>query len=253
MCLILFSWDNHPKYKLIVAANRDEFYARPTSPLAIWEDENHVIAGKDLNAGGTWLGISQRGKFTALTNYRDPENIRDDAPSRGDLTKNYLSEEKDQHTFYQEVAPRLQEYNGFNLLNGNMERLSYFNNQDKKLEEIGSGIYGLSNAFLDTPWPKVEKGKMKFQQAIDSESVQVDSLLGLLDDRAIAKDEDLPATGVPLEWERRLSAMHIVSENYGTCCSTIVLVDYDGNGEIIEKSYPVGGRKEQTLRFNFKW
>ncbi len=254
MCLILFSWDEHPKYKLIVAANRDEFYERPSDPLNVWPDHEHVIAGRDRTAGGTWLGISENGKFTALTNYRDPQNINPNAPSRGDLTKNFLIEEHTPQSYFNTLHPTLGEFNGFNLLLGSSkDGLGYFNSEAKAFIKLSSGIYGLSNAFLDTPWPKVEKAKQHFSEIIKSKEPEKSQLLDFLQDEELAPDEKLPSTGVPYEWEKQLSAMYIQTEKYGTCCSTVLLIDYQGRGTIIERTYPVGSRSKGEKKFEFKW
>ncbi len=253
MCLILFSWDNHPKYKLIVAANRDEFYERPTKSLGLWEEHPEVIAGKDLSAGGTWLGINQNGKFTALTNYRDISSIKDNAPSRGDLTKKFLTENISAEQFYQEVHPTLESYNGFNILNGTPDHLTYFNNQEKTLVTVEPGVYGLSNAFLDTPWPKVSRAKQMFSELIDQNQIYEDDLINFMKDKTPAEDNELPETGLSYEMEKVVSSMFLASEKYGTCCTTVLLVDNDGNGKIIEQSYPVGGRSDERKVFTFKW
>ncbi len=253
MCLILFSWDNHPKYKLIVAANRDEFYERPTTSLGIWEDDENIIAGKDLTAGGTWMGINKSGRFSALTNYRDIANIKQNAPSRGDLTRKYLSEEISDQNFFDFFKPTLSDFNGFNILNGNFDQLTYFNNEHQQLIEIKPGIYGLSNAFLDTNWPKVSRAKEMFSSIVKAEEPQTNDLINFLQDKTQAEDKDLPETGLSYEMEKVVSSMFIESANYGTCCSTVLTVDYSGKGRITERSYPVGNRSDEIKSFEFDW
>ena len=253
MCLILFSWDNHPEYKLILAANRDEFYNRPTASLHEWEDAKGLLAGKDLTGGGTWMGIHRNNRFTALTNHRNPSRVLKDAPSRGDLTADFLHGNQSPATYYDQKSDGLSHYNGFNLLAGDFHRLGYFNNVTEAYTEIEPGTYGLSNAVLDSPWPKLRKAKAAFTKAIASESPDPEALYALLQDRSLAADEELPQTGVPYDWEKALSAVYIETEGYGTCCSTLLTITHEGEGTIRELSYPVGNRTASEVVIQFDW
>ena len=157
MCLILLSFQEHADYKLIVAANRDEFYSRPTAPATFWENEN-LLAGKDLEAGGTWMGITRDGRISMLTNYRDLSSIKDNPPSRGSLVTDYLKSEMDARHYLEQVSERGSEYNGFNIISGNVNELHYYGNYQKGVQQIASGVHGLSNALFNTDWPKVDRG-----------------------------------------------------------------------------------------------
>lgn len=253
MCLILFSWDNHPKYKLILAANRDEFYDRPTDTIHSWSENENIIAGKDLTGGGTWMGIHNHNKFTALTNHRNPARVIKNPPSRGDLTLDFLSSDVKEFDYYQDKKDFLEQYNGFNLLVGSFQEMGYFNNVDGQYTALSSGIYGLSNAVLDTPWPKLAKAKTAFTRVTKNENPSIEEMYQILQDKTLAADEDLPQTGIPYEWEKAISAIYIEKENYGTCCSTILTVTHEGEGEIHELSYPVGNRKSEEKIIDFDW
>ncbi|MEP5362314.1 MAG: NRDE family protein [Reichenbachiella sp.] len=250
MCLILFAWKKHTSYDLIVTANRDEFYNRPTESACTWSEYPDLIAGKDLTAGGTWMGITKTGKFAALTNYRDIANINNDAPTRGDLTKNYLTQDTDPQTYLEEIKSAQIPYNGFNLLVGDNHSLWYYNNINHQIKSLEPGVYGLSNALLNDPWPKVVTGKQQLTQLIQDDHVTSESLLSIIQNKAIAPDDQLPSTGVPLDWERALSAMYITMENYGTRCST-TLLKKNKNSTFTEKTYPHLGQKEDQVEFIF--
>ena len=251
MCLIAFAWDMHPKYKLILAANRDEFYHRPTAKAAFWGDHPDLLGGRDLQAGGTWMTISKNGRFAAVTNYRDLSNIREDAASRGEIPTNFVNGTQSPTEFIQALHEDSEKYNGFNVLVSDFKETAHYSNYERKLNVLKPGIYGLSNALLDTPWPKVELVKDNFEKAINNSFNHQELLEVMMNDR-IAPDEQLPDTGVPKDMERQLSAMCIRMENYGTCCSTIITVDRDGVVNFTEKSYPVGDRKVGTEHFSFQ-
>ena len=254
MCLVLFSWNDHPKYKLILAANRDEFYNRPTKALTHWTDHENIIAGRDLTGGGTWMGLHQANRFTALTNHRDPSRILNDAPSRGDLTTDFLLSGKSPEAYFHAKAATMTQYNGFNLLVCDFHQMGYFNNVNNDFQLLADGTYGLSNAVLDTPWPKLEKAKSAFGKVVNSsESPDVQSLYDIMQDRSLAHDDELPQTGVPYEWEKAISAIFIEKGNYGTCCTTLVFITYEGKGEVRELSYPVGNRTAAEKVIEFEW
>lgn len=251
MCLIAFALNEHPDYPLILVANRDEFYERPTSYAGFWEDHPNVLGGRDLKGGGTWMGVTSSGKIAAVTNYRDPKHINDTAKTRGDLTKDYLTSKAIAKTYLQGVAKDADLYNGFNLLLFEESQGFYYSNYGDHIEPIEKGIYGLSNALLNTSWPKLEKLKSNFHQAIQS-NFDVDTLLDLLTNNETAADEALPKTGVPYEWEKALSAICIDTPTYGTCCSTVILIDKNNHLTFVEKSFPVGAREAHVASFNIK-
>jgi uncharacterized protein with NRDE domain len=244
MCLIVFAWrPSHPT-PLIVAANRDEFYARPTLPLARWPDAPQVYAGRDLEAGGTWMGVSEDGRFAALTNIRDPEQsigLR----SRGDLVARYLSGTQSLEDYLAEAAGRAAEYTGFNLLAGDAQSLYYMNSADPVPVRLEEGIYGISNAGLNTPWPKLIRARTALSAQLDDP--QPSALLQLLHDPTPAMQAELPDTGVGLATEALLSSVFISSLNYGTRASTVLIVKADGSRRMIEHSFgPSGARLGQV-------
>ena len=228
MCLIALAYKVHPAYPLIVAANRDEFLDRRATAAEFWPDAPHVLAGKDLKAGGTWMGVTRSGRFAALTNYRDLRRARIDGPSRGQLVLKALEGGLD--------GIDTRGYEGFNLVHGTVEALRYCNNIDGADQELAPGVHGLSNAVLDTPWPKVACAKTRLQQWIDAGTAATEPLFELLLDDTQAVDDALPDTGVGLEWERALSSILIRTEGYGTRCSTVVTVDREGRVNLEERS-----------------
>lgn len=249
MCLITFAYKAHPKYKFILAANRDEFYARPTAIAHWWEDHKEILGGRDLQAKGTWMAINKKGRFAAVTNYRDIKNIKSDARSRGDLPVNLLLSKKRPSEYSRSVFNEGQQYNGFNLITLDDE-MAHVSNYDNEVKLLEPGIYGLSNALLDTPWPKVQKAKRDFNVLI-KQSFELEDLIEMMQNPETAADEDLPETGLDYVREKAVSAMCIRTPDYGTCCTTAITIDHDGNVNFMEKSYPVGDRKEGTVSFNF--
>ena len=264
MCLILFAWNSHPDYSLVVAANRDEFYERKTERMAWWEDHPHVLAGKDkadvLGTPGTWLGFSKTGRFAALTNVRAPSEKNPDARTRGELSCMYLTGKDSPNDFIQSHAKRFQQYNGFNLLmadlsdpaNAEMHWVSNRLMMGEKIraravypkQPLNPGVYGLSNAMLDTPWPKVNHRIAAFAQALAMDKGELhnaDQYLKLLSDTHEASDHELPNTGVSKEWEKALSPAFIKTSAYGTRSSTILRVRKDGNFEMVERRFDASG------------
>jgi uncharacterized protein with NRDE domain len=241
MCLIVFAWHSHPDYPLILAANRDEFYLRRTRPAAWWGQAVSLLAGHDEEAGGTWLGITRRGRLAALTNVRSPTERNPHAPSRGALVLSALQSRAAAGAWLDAQAMRTANYNGFNLLLGDVLTpaggLHYFSNRlDEPARRLAPGIYGLSNAYLDTPWPKVTRSVGLFACSVASR-VRVDDLAEIMADREIARDYQLPATGVPLDWERALSAIQIRANGYGTRATTVLTVRNDGLATFVERTY----------------
>ena len=236
MCLILFGYKISSKYPLILAANRDEFYQRPTAHMHFWEDKPSILAGKDLQQGGTWFGVNQKGIFAGLTNYRNPAAIKQNAPSRGEIIIDFLESGKSIETHFKPFKKKAASYNGFNLIFGNKDNLFWFSNLKNTIKKITPGIHGLSNRFLNTPWPKVESGKKALQKII-SETITSESLFSILTDQSVPDDSLLPHTGMGLEWERILSPLFIQSDIYGTRSSIVMLMNQNGNIKITERSY----------------
>ena len=240
MCLIVFAWRPSQAQPLIVAANRDEFYARPTRPLSQWEDAPSVYAGRDLEAGGTWMGIGALGRFAAVTNIRDPGQTLG-LRSRGELVAKFLAGEQSPEDYVAEMAARASEYTGFNLLAGDAAQLYYLNSTNPTPRLLGEDVYGLSNAGLNTPWPKLLKARAALTAQLDDP--RPERLLDLLKDPQPAADAELPETGVGLATEKLLSSVFIASPNYGTRASTVLIVNADGTRQMIEHSFgPQGGR-----------
>ncbi|WP_202080559.1 NRDE family protein [Caldalkalibacillus salinus] len=230
MCLILFAYKVHPQYPLVVAANRDEFYNRPTAHAHFWEDHAHVLAGRDLESMGTWMGVTTDGRFAALTNYRHPKENAVGKQSRGHLVSQYLIRQEEAEGYLRSVAQQRDVYQGYNLLVGNLSALFYYSNRENNIRRLKAGIYGLSNHLLDSDWPKVNIGKALMAhtlQHVKKERAIVDDLFNILERTDPAPDAQLPDTGVPLDWERFLSPLFIQGQEYGTRSSTVLLMTND--------------------------
>lgn len=248
MCLILTAYKAHPDYPLIIIANRDEFYARPTEQAHWWAEHPEMLAGKDSKGNGSWFGISKKNKFAALTNYRDGMNLKTDAPTRGKLVTNFLVNEVDSATYLAEIAKTGDLYNGYNLLTFDNGELWYYSNISKAITPVSAGVHGLSNALLNTSWPKVERGKAGLKTLLEDEVFSIEGAFELLRNAEKPSDAELPSTGVPLEWERLLSSMCIEAEGYGTRCSTVLLWHKSGKVYFEERSYvPALGKRAFTL------
>ena len=241
MCLIVFAWQVVPGVPLIAAANRDEFYARPSAPATAWPGRPHVYAGRDLHGGGSWMGIAQDGaagaRFAAVTNIRGPNERRSDAPTRGSLVADYLLGSMTPQEYVARIAPAGADYNGYNLLLGQRDTLLWFSNRGhddaRNGQPLAPGIYGLSNGLLDAPWPKVLKTKAQFASLL-CQGAPDDAYFDMLADTSRAPDCRLPDTGVPLEQERLLSAVCIESPGYGTRSSTVVKLYAAGSAQLQE-------------------
>jgi len=252
MCLIFFSLKQHPTYKLIVAANRDEFYNRQTAAADFWKDFPNIVGGRDLEANGTWMGMSTSGKISMLTNYRDPANINPKAPSRGHLVSDYLEQDVSPEVYLKKIEPKAAAYNGFNLLVGTPEEFWYLSNYKTGIDKVTNGLHGLSNHLLETPWPKVQRGKQKMEELLTSKNITSQLLFEFLYDGERAADDQLPDTGIGLERERALSAMFIKSPGYGSRCSTVILIDQENNVEFSERVYDLSTFEYTTKKFQFK-
>jgi uncharacterized protein with NRDE domain len=253
MCLVLFAVESHPRYSLIVAANRDEFYDRPTAPAAFWTDAPSILAGRDLRAGGTWLGLDRRGRFAAVINYRQGEREPPAARSRGRLVSDFLTTEIHAVEHIERVTSDAALYHGFNLIAGDARELHYFSNREGRARVLGPGVYGLSNHLLDTAWPKVSSAKRGLEALLAAPGSElVGELLGLLSDKTRPSDDLLPSTGVGLEWERLLSSAFITAPDYGTRSSTILLVARDGGVVFVEQTFGPGGIPGGLAHFAFQ-
>ncbi len=235
MCTLLFAWRVDAERPLIVAANRDEFYERKAAPAHAWADAPQVFAGRDLQAGGTWLGVTREGRFAALTNVREPGvPTPAGAASRGGLVADFLRGDQTPADYMTGVAA--QDYAGFNLVVADRGALWYLSNRSGPPRALAPGVYGLANAGLDTPWPKVTRGRSGLAALVATGTVTTAALLGLLADTRPAADAELPDTGVGLMMERLLSPLFIASPAYGTCCSSAVVIHRDGAVEFCERT-----------------
>ena len=253
MCLVNFHFQDHPVYKLIVVANRDEFYERPTATADFWEDHPTILAGRDLLQMGTWLGVTKGGRFAALTNYRDPRLMETGRFSRGDIVRDFLANGDNPVDFIQKLAGNKESYGGYNIVIGDGNQLFHYNNILDETNEIFSGTHSLSNHTLNTPWPKVEKGKKRLRDYACSTlgELQLDSLFNIISDQSKANDEELPNTGVGLEMERLLSPMFIKIPSYGTRSSTVLLIDQEDNITFVERTF-LEGEFHSENQFTFK-
>ncbi|RIA21307.1 uncharacterized protein with NRDE domain [Ectopseudomonas oleovorans] len=233
MCLIVFAWRPEHPLALRLAANRDEFYARPSAALGEWKEAPGLFAGRDLEAGGTWLGITASGRFAALTNIRDPRQPNR-TRSRGELSADFLRSDMSPQAYLQQVMRSAEQYAGFNLLLGDTTQLWHFNSHEGEARRLESGVYGLSNASLDTPWPKLVQARRALQTSTEADD---ETLMAIMADNRQAADHLLPDTGVGLATERLLSSIFITSAAYGTRASTALALRQDGSWRISERSF----------------
>ena len=250
MCIIALAYQQHPDYPLLLAANRDEFFARQTAAAHWWQNHN-LVAGLDLQAGGTWLGISRSGRVAALTNFRDPQAMRRNAPSRGKLVSDFLSGDESSEDFIARLMPDLAQYNGFNLLLFDRGKLFYVSSVEQRSEQLAAGLYVVSNHVLDTPWPKVERLKQGMLQQLAAPQLDAEMLFELLSDRQQPLDSQLPDTGVGLEWERRLGSIFVAAPSYGTRASTLLRIHRQRHAELLERSFNADGVAGDTRQFQF--
>ena len=246
MCVAFIAYNSHPDYQLIVASNRDEFLERPTLKLHEWNDKNGIIAGKDLTHGGIWQGVNKFGCSGLLTNYRDFHHPRVNGPSRGILLHDYLSSTQTVEEYLTATEKNKKIYDGYNLLICDNIGLYYQSNRKPGFEKYQSGIFGLSNAFLDTPWPKLVNGKERFTSIINHSDFE-DELFDLLKNETKYPPEQLPDTGIGPDMEYMISSIFISGEIYGTRVSTIITFDYHGVCTIIEKTHS----DQSLIRFSF--
>ena len=253
MCLILFAFQAHPNYPLVVAANRDESYTRPTAPAAFWQDHPQVYGGRDLEMGGAWMGLTTGGRFAAVTNFRDGFPKGTAPRSRGELAGGYLTGDQAALPYLQSIAARKTEYAGFGTIAGDPKALWFLSNYGSGVEAVTPGVHGLSNHLLDTPWPKVADGRRELAALLDANTTTLaEALFDMLADRTVAPENALPNTGVGIAREKQLGPKFIaVDERYGTRASTVVLLHRDGNVYYGERSFGPKGKftGEVTQRF----
>jgi uncharacterized protein with NRDE domain len=242
MCLIVVAQGLRPDFPFILAANRDEYFARPTSAAAFWDGAPQILAGRDLEQGGTWLGVTRAGRLAAVTNFRDGHGVRRGVKSRGWLVRDFLMADLSADRFLEEVDARHDDYDGFNLLVGSTHGLHYYSNHTRSTVALGPGIHGLSNHLLNTPWPKVERAKTRLHVlAAAAPGSLIADLFSLLADDARAPDDALPDTGIPRERERVLSSAFIRTPDYGTRASTVLLGAPSGLIQFEERTFSPQG------------
>jgi uncharacterized protein with NRDE domain len=253
MCLILFAWQAHPRYPLVVAANREEFHERPTADAGFWPDSPELLAGRDLQAGGTWLGVTRSGRFAAITNYREP--LEPELPleySRGHLVRDFLVDETLPLIHAEHLMEQAPTYRGFNLLLGSADSLVHVSNRGGRPVSVSPGSHGLSNHLLDTDWPKVRSGRAHLVSLLRDDRVEPEALFDLLTDRTLKPGkmpEDFENSDLP---EQLMRHYFIVSPVYGTRSSTVLLLDRDGKVEFVERQFDPAGIATGTHSFEFK-
>ena len=250
MCLVVFAWKAHPDYKLILAANRDEFHLRPSQDAHWWPDQPHILAGRDLQAGGTWLAMARSGRFATVTNYREQQRVRAGLRSRGEIVTNFVSSSSDALTFVSSIAG--EDYAGVSVLAADSENICFASNRGDNPETLAQGVYGLSNASLDTPWSKVVRSKAALSALIDSDKVNSTELLRLLDDKTPAASSEVQTNDLPFELAHALTAPFIVADKYGTRCSTTVLIGNDGRVDFCERRFDPDGASNGESNFSFE-
>ncbi len=252
MCLLVLAWRTHPRYRLIVAANRDEYHARPTAPMALWEDEPAILAGRDLSAQGTWLAVDEQRRFGIITNFRDLQARRPDAPSRGGLIPDWLRQAAAPGTYLEAREPEAQHYAGFNLLLSDADSLHYASNRAPKFSRaLEPGVYGLSNLLLDTPWPKLTRVRAQFEEWLATQSAAArtappeahsEPLFTMLADRTRSLPQARAgARPLPPEWVEVLSSPFVVHPLFGTRCSTLAMIGYDDSLYLQERRFAADG------------
>jgi uncharacterized protein with NRDE domain len=251
MCLLVLAWRAHPRHRLVVAAHRDEFHERPAAALARWPAPADILAGRDLRAGGTWLGLDRQRRFGVVTNFRDLQRPQPGAPSRGELIPRFLAAAQGPGEFLASLQPQAASYSGFNLLLADQESLWYGSNRATPFARpLPPGVYGLSNEFLDTPWPKLERVRTQFRRWLAADAGGTDGLMALLNDRTrVADDSLLPDTGITREWERILSAPFVQHPDYGTRSSTVLLLQADRALLLTERRFDPSGAPAGESQF----
>jgi len=252
MCLILLAWRVHPEFPLVFAGNRDEAYERPSSAAGFWADHPQIFGGRDLEKGGTWLGLTRTGRLAAVTNFRDGRNSKTAPRSRGNLVAEFLRGTDEPRAYLDAVAKHGSDYGGFTLIVGDLERMVCVSNRAPGITEIAPGVHGLSNHLLDTPWPKIARGKESVSALMKAdEAGLVRGLFEVLADRTLAPDSELPDTGVGLQRERELSCAFVAGERYGTRASTVLLVSRNGEALFVERRFGARGEPQGAAEQRF--
>jgi uncharacterized protein with NRDE domain len=249
MCLILVAFRAVDGYPLLVAGNRDEFHARPTHKADWWPDDGDLLGGRDLQAGGTWLALHRSGKFAAVTNYRDADSSKRGKRSRGHLVSEFLQGGLAPNEYLKTLKG--DDFTGFNLLVSDGQTLAYLSNRSETSGELPPGVYGLSNATLDTPWEKVERSKNRLQGLIDAGTVNETSLLRVLGDREKGPVDEVKSDRLPFATAHAITAPFIVLPEYGTRCSTVVIADQEDRWSLLERRFDADGSKSGESRFSF--
>ncbi len=257
MCLIVFAHQAEPSYPLVMAANRDEFFSRPTQHATLWESScrhKAILAGKDLVSGGTWLGITRNGRFSAVTNIKNPSESEQKPRSRGELTINFLQSDISVDEYTSNLAGQFDQFEGFNLLLGDGHNMFYINNFERVVTKLEPGFYGLSNGRLNSDWPKVNRVRNGLQQLLKKEKpISTDQLIAMMNDRELSPDTNLPDTGQTTELEKVISSAFIMNtgHGYGTLCSTAIIKEANGNTHFNEQNYDVAGIAVDSHYYRF--
>jgi uncharacterized protein with NRDE domain len=249
MCLIVFALECHRKYSLVLAANRDEYFDRPTIPASYWTENPSILAGRDMITGGTWLGVTKEGRLAAITNYRDPEWQVENPIPRGTIVADYLTGDLPAAEFLDYIKERGSRYKGFNIVFGDPYGIFYYSNRSNTENIVMPGVYGLSNHLLDTPWPKVTSAKERFESLIRSDTEDPEEYIAVLADRTRFPDYMLPDTGVGIKRERSLSSIFVTSRIYGTRSTTLFFIDRENRLRFIERSHDPECSGNSTTEF----
>ncbi len=249
MCLVVLSIGQHPDYPLILAANRDEFHARPTQDAHWWPDKPDILGGRDLQAGGTWLAVHRNGRFAMVTNFRDAKPTSPEFRSRGELVTGFLEGEPGPGEYLETI--REDAYAGFNLIVGTGTDVAYLSNREAGRRALGQGTYGLSNALLDGPWDKVERSKRGLRMLIEDDAINESSLFRLMDDRNKGPVEEVERGRLDFETAHAITAPFIVMDAYGTRCTSVLLLDKEGAGRFTERRFDPAGRMTGESQFSF--
>ena len=251
MCLLILAWNAHPRYRLVLAGNRDEYHARATDAAGWWPDTPGVLGGRDLEAGGTWLAVARNGRWGVVTNYREIADTGPAERSRGELVADFVRGTEQPQAFGRARDALAAQYAGYSLLVGDRASLHYFTNRDVPVSPLPAGIHGLSNERLNTPWPKLERTRRRFAELLAAGDPAPEALFGMLADREPAAGDELPRTGLEPELERLVSAPFVVSPAYGTRSSHVVLAGHDGRMRLLERRFDRAGSTLGTSEFEF--
>ena len=254
MCLAVIALDRHPRFQLIVTANRDEFHRRPAARAHWWRDDAgaELLGGRDLEQGGAWLGVNRAGRWAFVTNVREPSRHNPHAPSRGSIVPRVLRDDHDVHRSVANVVRGAVHHNGFNVVAGEQTIAVFGSNRQREVADLDKGVYGVSNASIDTAWPKLARAKHGLVAWLERLSDDLDALFDVLADRTLASEASLPDTGISRERERLLSSPFIVSPDYGTRCSTILAIDRAGEVDLRERTFNANGEIDGDVAHHFR-